>query len=155
MGDSHKMTQTNCAGCGKSIMVRSYRMKEGKPHYCGRNCMGKAGHQAMLKTLGIPSLKGRQSPNWRGGRSKDWVLRAKLECERHPDRIRARRRARNARVSGRLIRQACEVCGATENVHAHHDDYRHPLQVRWLCRMHHNEYHQTGNSDLGGESLGA
>lgn len=42
--------------------------------------------------------------------------------------------------TGELKRQPCEVCGS-ENVHAHHDDYAKPLEVRWLCPFHHKEWH--------------
>jgi ribosomal protein S27AE len=41
---------------------------------------------------------------------------------------------------GELVRQPCEVCGATK-VHAHHDDYSKPLDVRWLCSRHHRLHH--------------
>ena len=44
-------------------------------------------------------------------------------------------------ASGQLKRQPCEVCGATQNVHAHHDDYSKPLDVRWLCASHHQLVH--------------
>lgn len=37
--------------------------------------------------------------------------------------------------------RACEVCGRTRNVDAHHDDYAKPLDVRWLCRSHHRKLH--------------
>ena len=42
---------------------------------------------------------------------------------------------------GLLVRLPCEVCGM-EPTQAHHNDYRKPLQVRWLCRKHHVEHHQ-------------
>lgn len=35
----------------------------------------------------------------------------------------------------------CEVCGA--KAEAHHDDYSKPLDVRWLCRRHHAQFHKT------------
>jgi|LakMenE01Jun11ns_1017448.scaffolds.fasta_scaffold9198974_2 hypothetical protein len=38
--------------------------------------------------------------------------------------------------SGKLARGVCEVCGCG-TVDAHHDDYSRPLEVRWLCRVHH------------------
>lgn len=52
----------------------------------------------------------------------------------------ARWQVRRAIVAGRLERRACEVCG-TASVHAHHDDYSRPLDVRWLCPAHHAEVH--------------
>jgi len=42
---------------------------------------------------------------------------------------------------GLLVRKPCEVC-SEEKVDAHHDDYTKPLDVRWLCRKHHNEHHR-------------
>lgn len=46
----------------------------------------------------------------------------------------------NAIRDGKLLRQPCEVCGA--KAHAHHDDYRRPLEVRWFCPKHHRELHK-------------
>lgn len=42
--------------------------------------------------------------------------------------------------SGRLIKQPCEVCGKSP-AEGHHPDYTKPLQVKWLCRIHHLEVH--------------
>lgn len=42
---------------------------------------------------------------------------------------------------GNLVRKPCEICGR-EKVHAHHDDYDKPLDIRWLCDEHHNEWHR-------------
>lgn len=41
---------------------------------------------------------------------------------------------------GNLTKKPCEVCGSKMSV-AHHDDYAKPLDVRWLCDLHHNEWH--------------
>lgn len=49
--------------------------------------------------------------------------------------------------SGRLTKQPCEVCGS-DDVQAHHDDYRMPLEVRWLCRSHHRMWHNENPSDV-------
>jgi hypothetical protein len=90
-------------------------------------------------------------------RSREWRARNR-ERIREWERARAARRyasgwredpvkkhARNlvaaALRHGRLVRQPCEVCGWME-AQAHHDDYDKPLDVQWLCRMHHEQHHE-------------
>lgn len=60
--------------------------------------------------------------------------------DRHPLRKIANTAVSNAVRDGRLIRLPCEVCGA--KAEAHHDDYSKPLDVRWLCKKHHVEWHK-------------
>lgn len=43
----------------------------------------------------------------------------------------------------------CNKCGE-EKVHAHHDDYDKPLKIRWLCTIHHKQWHS-----VNGEALNA
>jgi hypothetical protein len=62
------------------------------------------------------------------------------------EKYRAHLAVRRALNSGDLIKGSCEVCG-DENVDAHHDNYREPLKVRWLCRQHHTRLH-SGGEDL-------
>lgn len=60
---------------------------------------------------------------------------------RNPVKYSANNAVNNAVRDGRLTKQPCEVCGS-ERVHAHHDDYSKPLDVRWLCTTHHAEWHK-------------
>jgi uncharacterized protein YdaU (DUF1376 family) len=60
--------------------------------------------------------------------------------EEHRNREAARGAARRALARGDLVKQPCELCGAP-TVEMHHDDYSKPLEVRWLCRPHHNDFH--------------
>ncbi len=73
---------------------------------------------------------------------RQYQFAATKELEaKYPDRMKARTTTSNAIRDGRLVRQPCEVCGITDHIEAHHDDYSKPLDVRWLCRRHHNEHH--------------
>lgn len=40
---------------------------------------------------------------------------------------------------GEIVRQPCEKCG--EKAQAHHEDYYKPLEIMWLCPVHHKEKH--------------
>lgn len=49
--------------------------------------------------------------------------------------------ANAAERSGRIKKKPCEVCDSLD-AHKHHDDYSKPLDVRFLCRKHHVEFHK-------------
>jgi len=61
--------------------------------------------------------------------------------QQHRSKKFAQSKVRIAIASGVLVRQPCQVCGQSENVHGHHDDYRAPLAVRWLCPRCHVDAH--------------
>lgn len=54
---------------------------------------------------------------------------------------------------GLLTIGPCEVCGVepaivngVQRIQAHHDDYNKLLEVRWLCKKHHHEWHKTNKA---------
>jgi len=53
-----------------------------------------------------------------------------------------RQQTKKAIKSGRLTKQPCKICGATNKIHAHHDDYNNPLSVVWLCASCHAKLHR-------------
>ena len=59
----------------------------------------------------------------------------------NPEKVKAHAMVLNAKKVGDLVPEPCEICGTTDDIHAHHDDYDKPLGVRWLCRTHHTEHH--------------
>ncbi len=59
----------------------------------------------------------------------------------NPHKNKARVAVNNAVRDGRLKKFPCEVCGRKDS-HGHHDDYGKPLEVRWLCPVHHSEAHR-------------
>ena len=77
-------------------------------------------------------------------RRQDLVTnRKKNEEQRAKKRgaFRAQKAVEHALERGGLVKEPCSVCGAKRLVHAHHEDYRRPLDVVWLCPIHHAERH--------------
>jgi hypothetical protein len=75
---------------------------------------------------------------WKTPESK---ARHRARRAKSPQKSSARAAVQRAISAGRLARQPCEVCGSEVAIHAHHDDYSKPLEVRWLCEPHHIEHH--------------
>jgi hypothetical protein len=68
--------------------------------------------------------------------TKKWVEKSTIKRAAH---ILIGNRLRD----GKITKQPCEVCGSTYRIHAHHDDYAKPLDVRWLCSAHHSQWHKA------------
>jgi hypothetical protein len=64
---------------------------------------------------------------------------------RNPEKIAAHIVVQKALRKGLLTRQPCGLCGS-ENAHAHHPDYSKPMEIEWLCHVHHMERH-NGNDN--------
>lgn len=72
--------------------------------------------------------------------------------KKYPNKYKAHAAVHNALRSGVLKRSdKCECCDGTKNLHAHHDDYAKPLEVRWLCPVCHNAWHSKHGEALNGE----
>ena len=111
------------------------------------------------RKLGLPT-GGECSKEWWQNYNRNYyskpevkARRAKLMREYRQDpAIRMKHEARwqtsKAIKSGRLKRQSCEVCGE-KRTQAHHEDYRKPLEVRWLCVNCHRIEHAKATG--GGE----
>ena len=66
----------------------------------------------------------------------DPAARARTE-----DIMRAHAAVARAIKTGDLVKEPCQVCGSPES-EAHHPDYSSPLDVMWLCSLHHNRLHR-------------
>jgi len=60
---------------------------------------------------------------------------------KNPEKYAAKAAVYVAVHQGKLVPQPCEICGSKGE--AHHDDYSNPLDVRWLCRRHHTDWHRS------------
>jgi len=67
---------------------------------------------------------------------------------RKPNAYKAIIMVNNAKRDGKLFEESCEICGSNNRIHAHHDDYLKPLNVRWLCAAHHKQWHRDNGEAL-------
>jgi hypothetical protein len=68
----------------------------------------------------------------------------KTERRHSPKRIQRMRTLGRINIhylTSKLERQSCSVCGK-ERAQAHHEDYSKPLDVIWLCPLHHSQRHK-------------
>ena len=70
------------------------------------------------------------------------TIRTRKFRKENPDKYKAHMAINNGKRAGLVTKKPCEVCGTTKRLESHHDDYSKPLEVRWLCSVHHSEIHK-------------
>ena len=75
-------------------------------------------------------------------RKQNATKTAKFWRKENPEKYKAHNALNNAVRDGKIQKKPCEVCG-DEKSHAHHDDYSKPLDVKWLCALHHHRLHHS------------
>lgn len=93
-----------------------------------------------------PEKKEKQKAASRNWKENNRERHAELAVEyraRHKDKITAQNRLNYAVRTGKIQRQPCQVCGATERIQAHHVSYKPEdwYNVRWLCQDCHELVH--------------
>jgi len=125
MADGHLNTCKECA----CAYVRQHRVDNPDYYKTYEKERRDLPHRIALRAEYAQTPEGRESHR----RSKD-----KWKVE-HPNQLKAHTTVNNALRDGRLIRQPCWVCG--KQAQAHHPDYDRPLDVVWLCSLHHKQAH--------------
>ncbi len=125
-----------CKECTKRDVRENYRANRG--HY---KAYDRQRQLTLERRTKVREYRERMAPA---------VKRAQRKyIERHPEKRRAHVAVGNAVRDGRLKREPCEACGTDVKVHAHHDDYSKPLEVRWLCAdCHVREHGGVPTADL-------
>lgn len=63
--------------------------------------------------------------------------------EKYPNKYKAHVKVNNYLRDSKIIKlELCELCGSSENIVGHHDDYLRPLDIRWLCQGCHVQWHK-------------
>ncbi|WP_143324344.1 hypothetical protein [Caulobacter sp. FWC2] len=144
--------ERKCRKCGQVFSPRPWQIAK-SDHTC-RICTNARDAAAKLRYSRKPDRRVSRNPERQAAyqaaydatpesKAKRAVYRAarRVRDDDFQRKLAVRAQTRRAIRSGHLVRQACEVCGASD-VEAHHDDYSRPLSVRWLCTTHHREHHK-------------
>lgn len=75
--------------------------------------------------------------------------RKRIYRARSPIKINAHRDVRAAMLRGEIHRGNCN-CGAATKAEAHHKDYSKPMEIEWLCRICHMQWHIENGPGLNG-----
>ncbi|WJN64498.1 putative recombinase [Erwinia phage Papaline] len=135
-----------CSSCGLSKPLSDfYKWKLGKDGYrAACKCCSNSQNKASI-------LKDRTAS--RRTKKKYVSINGKAPAKeyRHQNmpKYKAHGAVSSALRNGSLVRKVCECCGNPKAV-AHHDDYSKPLSVRWLCPVHHMEWHALNGEALNG-----
>ena len=126
-----------CAYCQKTVVKHRFQIK-----YCSVLCARRASQPIAVAASAKNDQRGENGHNWKGGISKNPPYYTKLQLERYPERIKCRKITRSLRDRGELVPpETCEECGKMVYLHAHHEDYSDPYNVKWVCRPCHRKIH--------------
>ncbi len=85
-------------------------------------------------------------------RKDQFAKRCKIFRVENPIQYAANTILGNAIRNGKIIRPtSCSSCKIECTPDGHHCDYAHPLDVMWLCRQCHNDWHKI-NTPLNGDN---
>ena len=125
-----------CRGCGtQRNRAEFYESNQARYKACVRNTAGAYRAENIVR---IRAYDRRRA--LRPDRIKKTIAVTAAWRARGPAARAAHSLVAHAVQSGKLKRGKCEACGSLR-VHAHHDDYLSPLDVRWLCAEHHKQWH--------------
>ncbi len=138
MKDGHL---NKCKDCCKKDVKKNYR--NNIDHYREyEKLRAMLPHRVKARKLYEATENGKESV----ARSRNKYL------ESNPIKRLASHVVNNAVRDGKITKPtSCEKCGATpKRLHGHHDDYAHPLDVRWLCPGCHTKWHKENGPGLNG-----
>lgn len=127
-----------CKKCGETNQAEFYKQQVSECKSCTRE---------RVRNNRIAKIEYyREYDRKRGNRqSPEYV---KDYRNKYPNKYKATNMVNNAIRDKKLFREPCESCGSTSNIHAHHDDYSKPLNVRWLCAPCHSQWHMENGEGI-------
>ena|SRR3974390_334391 len=132
------MPLKQCKGCLLRLPIEKFyrhqRMEDGHLNFC-KDCVKKRIRKHRRDNDHVREYdRERGKLPYRRALSRAIDLRNRIK---NPAAYRARYTLRNAVRDGRIKKKPCEVCRNIRS-EGHHEDYSKPLEVRWLCSLHHH-----------------
>jgi hypothetical protein len=118
-----------------SMFYKNKSRPDGLQHEC-KDC-------TKIRNMSYRAVAYRSSDLYKASKAKGQV---KYNIK-NPYRNKAHSAVFSALRNGQLKRPPfCAVCWTSCIPEAHHDDYNYPLEVRWLCRSCHKEWHSNNKA---------
>jgi hypothetical protein len=132
------MATKRCKQCGEQKVIDQFyehvMMRDGRMNTC-KGCLKQYRSDNIERVRKNDRLR-----STKPARKAHNVANTKAWRAANPDRYKAHNKVAYAIKKGALVKQPCTVCGSDQS-HAHHEDYTKPLEVIWLCAIHHKERH--------------
>lgn len=122
-----------CGKCKDPFEPKDYQLKS-RSYYC-RKCASTASVESARRNM---ERKYRNNKDYFKKHPEVLLEKQRRERKRYPEKHKARMYVQTELRARRISRGICEVCGILKT-EAHHDDYLKPLEVRWLCKPHHDK----------------
>ena len=146
----YRVNGAMCASCGKSPR---HKTKLGRTmSYCSQ-CQSLKASAYLLKRFGTSlqrhtpygdRIRKNDKEYQRIKRSENPGYKAKEYSEyrkKYPEKVKAQQTLNRAVKAGKIKKQPCYKCKETYRIQAHHPDYSKPLDVIWVCTLHHKPLH--------------
>jgi hypothetical protein len=126
-----------CTKCFISKPITDYyRVRNGYQSYC-KLCNKKS----ILKYSANDREKDKLYRRKRRLEQRELIAeQSKRYAIKNLEKLKTHDKVYQAIQKGLLHKKPCSICG-TEKVVAHHPDYSKPLEVEWLCEVHHRAEH--------------
>lgn len=127
------MIKKKCKDCGKLKNKLMFYGVQGECRECSKKRI-KENYYLNRKHYIAYEKERNQNPLRKANR----ILYQRTQRLKNKGKNLARYKLNKAVKKGLIIKQPCEKCNDIKS-EAHHPDYRKPLSIIWLCRIHHME----------------
>lgn len=138
-----------CKWCHETKPEAEFIKRDTRAPYSASNirCCRACNQARNRERYADPDIRAKQlaaNGKWRKANPEKMGIYNKEFLARKPNNLKARSKVGHMIRRGYWLQQPCEVCGESTDVQAHHDSYAeaHWLTVRWLCKQHHEVWHQ-------------